>query len=85
MGYMIAFAAGAAVGAGSLLFLAIAAPPRNSQIEDTYEVAKASYTNGRETMRKAVIDKLQGAKAKALGAERSQLSEVIEMVEKIRV
>lgn len=85
MGYMIAFAAGAAVGAGGLLLLAIAAPPWNGQSEDTYLVAKASYANGREIMRKAVIDKLQGAKAKALGAERSQLSEVIEMVEKIRV
>lgn len=49
---------------------------------DGYEIA---YRNGKERMREEILNKLLDAKGNAMGAQRTVLSDVIEMVRKLEV
>lgn len=44
-----------------------------------------SYLNGKEYMRQSILNMLRDAKGRALGVERSVLSDVIEAVTKLEV
>ena len=49
---------------------------------DAFEIA---YNNGKEYMRKCVIDKLREMKDQAMGLERFVLGEVISIIQKLEV
>lgn len=85
MDHVWTFIAGLAVGTGGMLLLAIKELPDDGRIEDAHSVAKSSYDHGKETMRRAVIDKLEKAQAKVLGTQRRVLAEIIDMVRNLEV
>lgn len=50
-----------------------------------YDATEQAWKNGAEYMREKILEKLLNAKGKALGLERSFLSDAIDMIRKLEV